>query len=388
MSNDTSVHGPRAPWRATRSDLVVAAVVAVAQVGITVVAASHQPERDSIDALALVLLATGPVALVWRRRFPVAVLGIAFAATLAYWVIGYGRGPIFLALIVAFVNAVHEGRRGYAWASLAVGYVAFLWLPVVAGTDGAPGWAAALGLAAWLLVLATVTEIVRVGRERASATARSREEEALRRASEERLQIARELHDVVAHNISLINVQASVGLHLMHEDPEQAEVALAAIKAASKNALDEFRSVLEILRGDDRAPLVPTATLDDIDELVQRAVTAGLDVHVDVQGRRRPLPPQVEVAAYRLVQEALTNVVRHSGATTALVRLSYNPDALVVQVDDNGLGALEKTGTSGAGQGLTGMRERVVALGGRLDAAPKPAGGFRVRAWIPIGSHL
>ncbi len=188
-------------------------------------------------------------------------------------------------------------------------------------------------------------------RERTVATARSREEEARRRASEERLQIARELHDIVAHNISLINVQASVGLHLMHEQPEQAEIALTAIKDASRHALDEFRSVLEVLRGDDRAPLVPTSTLDDVDELVRRTAAAGLDVELAVTGERRPLPPQVDVAAYRLVQEALTNVVRHSGASAAIVRLTYDSDALVVEVDDDGLGA-QMNGVRDDGQGL------------------------------------
>jgi signal transduction histidine kinase len=384
MRSDAKVRDPATAWRPTQFDLVLAGVVLVAQVGITIVAASHQSDRDSVDALGVLLLAAGPIALVWRRRFPVSVLMITLATTLAYWVVGYGRGPIFFALIVAFVTVVNAGQRAIAWGSLVVGYVAFLWLPDAFDTSGPPSWAAALGLGAWLLVLGTVAEIVRVRRERTVATARSREEEARRRASEERLQIARELHDIVAHNISLINVQASVGLHLMHEQPEQAEIALTAIKDASRHALDEFRSVLEVLRGDDRAPLVPTSTLDDVDELVRRTAAAGLDVELAVTGERRPLPPQVDVAAYRLVQEALTNVVRHSGASSAIVRLTYDSDALVVEVDDDGLGA-QMNGVRGDGQGLVGMRERVLALGGRLDAAPRGDAGFRVRAWIPVG---
>jgi signal transduction histidine kinase len=386
MTTETLDRPRRARLAPRRFDLVLAGVTLLAQVGFTVLAASHQPERRSIDAVAVLLLAAGPVALVWRRRFPLVVYGITFAATLAYSLIGYGRGPIFFSLIVAFVTVVNAGHRAVAWISIVIGYFAFVWVDTWLGNERAPGWPEALGIAAWLIVLATLTEIVRIRRERAVEIARSAREEQLRRASEERLQIARDLHDVVAHNISVINVQASVALHLVDEHPEQAGEALRAIKDASKDALEELRSVLDILRTGDEAPRAPTPTLDDVDQLIDRATATGLDVAMDVQGNRRRLPQPVEVAAYRVVQEALTNVVRHAGSPAAIVSLSYGPDAIVVQIDDDGT-ASQPNGATGTGTGLIGMRERVAALGGRLDAAARPSGGFRVRAWIPLGDH-
>jgi len=328
------------------------------------------------------------VALIVRRRFPVAVLEIAFATTLAYVVIGYRLGPIWLALIVAFVSAARRGPKWAAWGTLAVGWVAFLWLAHWLGRDRAPSGQEMLGLAAWLLVLATMTEFLTVRRERFMEADRVRREEAERRAGEERLLIAQELHDVLAHNISLISVQAGVGLHLIDEHPDQARAALTAIRDASKEALGELRSVLDILRREgDAAPLVPAPRLAaDLDGLVARAASAGVSVRVEVTGEARPLPPGIDRAAFRIAQEALTNIARHAPGSTAAVLVGYGADALTVQIDDDG-----GTGpgspapaADGSGRGLTGMRERAAALGGRLDAGPRPNGGFRVRAWLPV----
>jgi signal transduction histidine kinase len=215
-----------------------------------------------------------------------------------------------------------------------------------------------------------------------------REEEARRRASEERLRIARDLHDVLAHNISLINVQAGVALHLMGERPEQARTALSAIKQASKDALTELRSVLDILRGgDEHAPRAPAPTLARLDDLVSQAAAAGLAVRTEIEGEARPVPSGLDGAAFRVLQEALTNVARHAGPATAIVRLSYGERDLTVQVDDDGLGPASQGGhaTLGSGRGIVGMRERVTALGGELEAGPRPGGGFRVRARLPLG---
>jgi signal transduction histidine kinase len=248
--------------------------------------------------------------------------------------------------------------------------------------EPAPNLAQVLGLGAWLLALATTTEVIRARRERAAEVGRARQEEARRRASEERLRIARELHDVLAHNISLINVQAGVALHLMEEQPEQARSALTAIKAASKDALGELRSVLEVLRqSDEGAPRAPTAGLEDLDRLVSGAAAAGLDVRVVTEGTPRPLPPSVDLAAFRIVQEALTNVTRHAGRATATVVLTYDGDGLTVQVEDDGRGPSNGTG---GGNGIRGMKERAAALGGVVDAGPKPGGGFRVTASLPV----
>ena len=363
-------------------DVALAMAVAVVQVGGTYLAGRHQTDREPFDVIAGLLLVAGPAALVVRRRWPVAVYLTAFSTTLAYVALGYPRGPIFFALITSFLTAAVAGHRIIAWALLAAGYVSFLLADVVFLDEPGPGWVPAVGLAAWLLVLAAAGEGIRIRRDRAVEAARTREEEARRRASEERLRIARELHDVLAHDISLINVQAGVALHLMEEQPEQARTALTAIKAASKDALGELRSVLDVLRqNDEGAPRTPTAGLEDLDRLVSGAAAAGLDVRVVTEGTPRPLPPSVDLAAFRIVQEALTNVTRHAGRATATIVLAYRDDGLTVAVEDDGRGA---NGTSaGSGNGIRGMRERAAALGGELEAGPKPGGGFRVRASLP-----
>jgi signal transduction histidine kinase len=315
-------------------------------------------------------------------------LAVAFSAALAYWLTDYPRGPAgFPALIFALFNAVLAGRRAFAWGTLAVGYVGFTVLPPLLHQES---WSvgSALALAAWLLVIGTVAEILRTRRQRQAELAHVQAEEARRRASEERLLIARELHDVLAHNISLINVQAGVALHLLDERPDQARPALTAIKDASKEALGELRSVLDVLRRSEdgaTAPRAPTAGLRDLPGLVKRTRTAGLDVTLDVSGDARPVPAGVDLAAFRIVQEALTNVVRHARTSTARVRLEYGDDQLTVQVDDDGVNASVPP-VIAAGRGIAGMRERVQALSGTFEAGPRPGRGFRVRARFPIES--
>jgi signal transduction histidine kinase len=385
MTTVVSDERTRRRWAPTTFDVTLAVVVAVVEIGGALAASSHQDPRHDFNVLAALLLGSGALALVWRRRAPVAVLGIAIATTLTYVVIDFPQGPVYFALIVAFVTTLLTGHRRVAWATIPVGYVSFLWLGSLIGTNDAPTLPGALGLAAWLLVLATTTEIVRIRRERTADATRARNEEQRRRASEERLRIARELHDVVAHNLSLINVQAGSALHLIHEHPENAEGALTAIKQASKDALDELRSLLDVLRdGAEAAPRLPTPTLADLDGLVERTAAAGIPVELEIGGTVRPLPLPVETAAYRVVQEALTTVARHAGAARAEVSLSYGPSALVVQVDDDGRGT--RGGALRAGRGLTGMSERVHALGGGLEAGPSGTRGFRVRASIPVGA--
>ena len=262
--------------RRQAADAALAAAIAVVQVGATYLAGRHQTDHRSFDVAAGLLLAAGPAALVVRRRWPVPVLLAVFTSTLLYTALDYPRGPIFFALIAAFLTAALAGHRAVAWTVLGAGYVAFLLVGAVLLDEDPPGWIPAAGLAAWLLVLAGIGEALRIRRVRAEEEARTREEEDRRRASEERLRIARELHDVLAHNISLISVQAGVALHLMDEQPDQARTALTAIKAASKDALGELRSVLDVLRqGDEGPPRSPTAGLEDLDRLVSGAAAAG-----------------------------------------------------------------------------------------------------------------
>jgi signal transduction histidine kinase len=369
---------------ASRGDVALALLVGAFQLGFTHVAAHQQLDRAPLDGLAVALLVVGPAALVARRRHPVAVLAVAFAATLAYWLSDYPRGPVFLSLIVALVSVMLSGRRLAAWVALGLGYAAFVWGGWLLGRQPRPNLAAALGVAAWLLVLGTAAEVARTRRERAAEAARTRLEESRRRASEERLRIARELHDVLAHHISLINVQAGVALHLIDERPEQSRTALTAIKQASKDALGELREALDVLRGvDEQAPRSPAPSLGRLDDLASRATAAGIEVRTEVDGDPRPLPAGVDQAAFRIVQEALTNVVRHAGPASATVRVAYGAGALTVQVDDDGASAPGRR-APGGGNGIRGMRERTAALGGQLEAGPRPDGGFRVLARLPL----
>jgi signal transduction histidine kinase len=363
-------------------DVSIAGAVGALQLIGTHFAAAHQPDRRPWDLLGVTLLLAGPASLVVRRQYPRTVLAVTYGTTLAYWVIGYPRGPIFFSLIVAFFTVVMAGDRVAAVASLVVGYVTFEWLGPALGREPAPSVAEMLALPAWFAVLFASAELIRSRRDRALDAAQLRAFEVDRQMSEERLRIARELHDVVAHNISLINVQAATTLHLLNGGDERAAHALATIKQVSHETLGELRSVLGALRQvDDEVPLGPSHSLNQLDELAARTTASGLTTRLVREGSPRRLAAAVEQAGYRIVQEALTNVVRHAGAAHATVRLVYGEHELVVQVDDDGRG-----GANGApGNGITGMTERANALGGNLRAAPRPGGGFRVRAWIPLG---
>ena len=356
----------------------------------TYFAGTKQPEARSYDALAVLLLLAGPAALTLRGRYPVHVLAVAFAVNFVYALLDYPGGPIFLAHIIAFISVVMSGRRLIAAGFLAAGFLSFVALGPFMGTDGRPDLPSALGVAAWMLVVFAGAEVARSRKERAIEEQRTRAQENARRASEERLRIARELHDVLAHNISLMNVQAGVALHLIDERPEQAREALAAIKQASNEALGELRSVLDILRyGNENVPRSPTSGLADLEEMISRAEAAGVDVTSTVTGTPVALPPKVDLAAFRIIQEALTNVTRHAGRARARIELAYGAHDLTITVEDNGgdgsRGATAQP--SGGGRGIRGMRERAAALGGELDAGPRPEGGFGVRARLPLSDE-
>jgi signal transduction histidine kinase len=376
------VHDTGLPDRVV-DGIVAAGLTAFILVG-TYFASHGQPLRRGFDVGAALLILVVGGGLFLRRTHPVAALATVFAAVLVYWAAGYAGGPIWLGLVVSFVGAVMRGHRLAAGTIAILGFGLIPWMDTIFRNRPGPAAVSLAGLAAWLLVLFGVGEAVRVRRERAAEAAQMREEETLRRASEERLRIARELHDALGHHLSLINVQAGVALHVHEALPTQVSGSLSAIKEASKEALTELRSVLEILRQDgERAPRAPTSTLERLTDLVAQASAAGLEVRTEVEGNVRALPFGVDVAAFRIVQEALTNVARHSASTTALVRVAYGDRDLRVSIDDDGPDVAAPP-ESGGGRGLLGMRERVAALGGDLEAGPRPGGGFRVLARLPL----
>jgi signal transduction histidine kinase len=382
---DRGLFGVVPPGRPT--DVAVALLVGVLQLGTTTLAARHRPGAQPLDPLGYLLLAAGPVALLWRWRSPTWVLAAVMAACVLYFALGYPYGPGWLALIVAFWTAVTGGARRFAWATALVGLAAYFALAPLLDR-GAPvaSVAAVVAHLGWLLVVLAAAEVAMAGRQRRQAAEQSRAEEARRRAGEERMRIARELHDVLAHNISLINVQAGVALHLMDEQPGQSRSALQAIKQASNDALGELRSVLDVLRqGDEAEPRSPASGLAHLDRLVAGAEATGLRVESRVEGTPRPLPAGTDLAAYRIVQESLTNVTRHAGPARATVLVRYGSDELTVRVDDDGRSPAAPG--DGSGNGIRGMRERVAALGGELSAGARPGGGFRVQARLPLDAE-
>jgi signal transduction histidine kinase len=377
----------RAPWwprtPSLRRALALPLVLLAVQVTMaaTIEGAWHlfSPPRP-LGPVDWVLLVVGPVALVARRRHPVLVLWVTFATTLA----PSGTGLTHVSFIVAFFVAATAGKRYPAWLALALTFIWTIWLaPLIYGYAVPAN--DALALAGWLLAVAIAAEATRIQAERAATARASRQLDQRRRQSEERLRIARDLHDVIGHNISLINVQASMGLDLMDSQPEQARAALSAIKSASKEALEELRTMLTTLRRDDDvAPRSPPPGLDRLPELIELTRAAGLTVEVEVAGTAPPLPAGVQLAAYRIIQESLTNVARHAGRARVAVRVAYDDANMHVKIDDDGKAPSEGPAAIGTGSGITGMRERATALGGDLSAGFRRGGGFQVSARLPV----
>ncbi|MER6471311.1 sensor histidine kinase [Streptomyces collinus] len=375
---DPEPSAARTPWRSTA--LITAFVLVGADF-----AAHAQPHREPLDSYARVLLLAGAVLLLWRHRHPVAVVFGTAAAALVYLAAGYPYGPVLLPVVVACFRAVVAGHRRAAWTALGLLWAGHalvalrLYRVLPPPGDKAATVGQEIVVTTWVLAVVAVCELARVRREQWARERADRAQAARRRADEERLRIARELHDVLAHSISVINVQAGVGLALLDSDPEQARTALTTIKAASKEALGEVRQVLDTLRAPGAAPRAPAPGLDRLPELVEQVAAAGLTVAV--RGEPPRLSPGADLAAFRIVQEALTNVVRHSGSRHARVRFEHDGALLRLRVDDDG----PATGTDagGGGNGLAGMRERAAALGGTVEAGPRPGGGFRVLAVLP-----
>jgi signal transduction histidine kinase len=369
------------------------AVIAVAVCGLIVTAYVTKPHEwnghpipTHFTVLGGAMVATGCAALVFRRRWPRLVLAAAVVCTVVSFTVGPVHGPTaFIVLIAMYTVTLEESRRRAlviaAWVVVVLD-VANVLLAEGTGVDPnsmlnfvAVGLAFALGDAVRNR-RAYLAEVM----ERARRAEESREDEARRRVAKERLRIARDLHDVVAHHIALINVQAGVGAHLLDSDPEQARKALVHIRNASRSALDELSATVGLLRqpDDPAAPTDPMAGLARLDELITGLGGCGL--RVDVDGTVAELPTALDVTAYRIVQEALTNVHKHAHTDSARLAFGLDDDALRITVEDNGIGGTP----AGAGHGVLGMRERAEAVGGSLSAGPRTGGGFRVEATLPL----
>ncbi|MEU6733177.1 histidine kinase [Streptomyces physcomitrii] len=367
---------------------------------------------------SLVLTSIGGLALVFRRRAPMVVLGATGLVATVELVTGDPRAPVAMCAVVALYTVAASTDRPTTWR---VGLFTMTVLTAAAMLSGPLPWYAQenIGIFGWTGMAAAAGDAVRsrrafvdAMRERAERAERTREEEARRRVAEERLRIARDLHDVVAHHIALVNVQAGVAAHVMDRRPDQAKEALAHVREASRSALNELRATVGLLRqsGDPEAPTEPAPGLDRLDELADTFRHAGLPVAVlrspeaggagplggEEPGAAR-LPAAADLAAYRIIQEALTNVRKHAGpGAAAEVSVIQVGTHLEVTVLDNGTGPGgapdhgEPTGSGeGGGHGLLGMRERVSALGGSCTAGPRYGGGFRVHAILPVtaGAH-
>ena len=379
-------------------DLLIALFITVMQVQGTLAKVAADPESvlrplADLGHLGYILLIASGVVVVLRRQFPVAVVAIIALTSLIYYTLDFPDGPGWLGLFVALftLTAYGDGRWSLAIAGAVIAVLAVDWLVAAANVEprAAIGWVFfRIGAS---VMSAALGESVRTRRviaadalERAELAERTREEEARARVDEERLRIAREVHDTVAHAIAIINVQSGVTAHLFDKRPERTREALEAIEKTSSQALREMRSILGVLR-DAHDGRVPHPGLGQIDELIAQARHAGLDIKLESAPATEALPSAVDSAAYRILQESITNVIRHVGSTRVTIRLLYGVDSLELCVTNERGDTSRDGGTSAVpGRGITGMRERCALLGGDLDAGPRADGGFAVSARLPF----
>ncbi|HEV7758810.1 MAG TPA: histidine kinase [Acidimicrobiales bacterium] len=373
-------------WPPEVADTALAGVVAVVTI-VAVLVQSHNDDQP-LNAFGVVLLAGQLVPLVWRRRAPVVVAAVSFTCALAYGMAVLPDPPVLFAPLLAFYTmAAYRPRRTSVPVGLAAMAVAALGIVAGDPTDAADvttGYFTAI--TAWV-----IGDTTRGQRERATWLDDRRADAARQAARDERVRIARDLHDVVAHHVSVIAVQAEAAQEVLATRPDRAQAAMGHVADTARTALGELRRVLGVLRSD--AALTPQPDLAAVGELVASVRSAGLPVTLrTVPDPARPVDAVVGLTTYRIVQEALTNVLKHAGPCRAVVTLDHSDTDLVVTVTDTGRGAASGTGdgTGPPGQGLVGMRERVAVLGGRFAAGPGDgngaagAGGFTVRASLPL----
>ncbi|MER5206595.1 sensor histidine kinase [Streptomyces sp. NPDC002825] len=388
--------------RVLTQDVLLALFVTVMQVqGTVALAAARGTEQrplTDLGCLGFTLLVVGGLVVGVRRVWPVAVFVTAALASLVYYALEFPDGYGWLGLMVSLYTlaAYGDGRRSLAIAGVGTAVLATGWLYAAADVQPreAIGWVFfRIGVAVMSTALGESVRSRRViaadAQERAERAERTREEEARARVDAERLRIAREVHDTVAHAIAIINVQSGVTAHVLDKRPEQAREALQTIAQTSSRTLQEMRAILGVLRGDDDDP-VPHSSLEQIDDLTAEARAAGLDVTLEVTSPAAPLPSAVDSAAYRILQESITNIIRHTGPTRVTVAVNPAIDHLEIRVTDQGRAGSDRTPVTRPpadrkpGRGILGMRERCQLLGGELNAEPTPAGGFEVTARLPL----
>ncbi|HEU5111668.1 MAG TPA: sensor histidine kinase [Acidimicrobiia bacterium] len=370
------------PWwkRALVIDIVV--VMVLAAVLVVLVSVASESGARQVDSLAYVVVLAQALIQLFRRSRPVPVLVMSVILVFAYHAMGYPAIGNFPLVVPLFTVAV-TGHTTAAVVATAI------------STMGTLGWMLAGESQSFLLSFSIVVReaavliaVVMAGiaiRNRRLLTIESRERLRLARverdalAASERMRIARELHDIVAHTVAVIGIQARVATDTLADDPDQARKALEVISTSTREATSELRATIDVLREGEDAPLTPAPGLSQLPALVDSVRSGGLPVELVLTGDVRKLPGSVELTAYRVVQESLTNVVRHASASRAGVGIDYLPGLLTVTVTDDGIG-----GEAGSGFGIRGMRERVVAAGGTLAADSTGNGGFRVRAEIPL----
>ncbi len=379
-----------------RTDLLFAVVLAT----IAIVALWTFEEEGSqrpADIWGVLLAGAATLPLAFRRLRPIPVLAVVSVATWGYWVSDYTKAFDAGILVALYSVILHEDRRTRAWAS-GLFFATTSAITVVAGIisdEDDVGVDTLLGVMTVFVIGMVAGQAVRNRRayegeleEKAARAQADAAAGAARAVDAERARIARELHDVVAHSMSVMVVQAGAARRVLSAHPDRAEQALSAIEETGRHSLTEMRRVLGILRSDDdTTELAPQPTLGDVHSLIDNCADAGLTVELEVTGDQRPLAPGLELAVYRIVQEALTNVVKHAAADQAEVRLDYGVDTLQIAVRDEGRGAAAVPAAPGSGNGLVGMRERVELFDGTLTTGPRAGGGYQVVATIPT-SHL
>lgn len=362
--------------RSVLGDSMLAALLTLVGVVGTTFAGSPSRAEVPIDARGYVLVVTAAVVLAVRRRWPLAVLAVVGVCTSAYLILGYAYGPV----LVSFMFAVYTAARHtpldravpYSLAALAMMLTHLLVHSHRLGLFGV------IDVSAWVLVPFSLGFTLRLRRETA---VRARADAIRQSVDDERLRVAQEVHDIVGHGLAAIKMQADVALHVLARKPDQAEVALEAISRTSSQALDELRATLAMVRRTD-AERSPVPSLARLDELRQRMAEAGVYVRLENSGEPlAALPVAVDLTGYRIIQESLTNVLRHSGAEQATVGIRYEADSVLITVAN----AVTEYSPGEGGFGISGMRERVLALGGEFTAGPSPHDGFEVRARLPTG---